>query len=528
MRRFAGSLVIILVALVVGAAPAAASQNNAEASAKVAKSKAKGKKKPKPKKPKKLKPVIPSTAKIFSYIKDLTSFGYRRTGSKGSLKAATYVRDHFRRYGLKNVSFQKVGSYDWRVKNSSLSVAGIKRNSFPIAHAFMGGTQTGSFGTGPAGISAPVVDVGNGTKSAFEGKDVAGKVVMFDLRFTGLPADLFKAVADYFYDPDNTVAPGEVIPQPYLTNFVDVTQRAMDNGAVGIVGVLADYFDSKYYFNEEYRRLQMTIPGLWVTKDEGDAIRAQLSADPGAEAKIVMNGERKPAPARNVIGFLPGKSKTTLLISSHHDAVWDGAVEDGSGTAEVLALARYFGALKKKYRPMSLMFASMDSHFTGYQGHFAFVDKYVTGVPEARRPRVNFAIEHIARYGKVVNGKLQMTNLPEVAGVLQNVGPKPLEVIKQVIQKNELDRSIVIPATFFGSSIPTDASFTYAAGVPVVSLISGPIYLYDKQDTLDKVYKPHLRPWALAYKEMIARMSRMAPADLPGATPPATPAGSAE
>ena len=55
----------------------------------------------------------------------------------------------------------------------------------------------------------------------------------------------------------------------------------------------------------------------------------------------------------------------------------------------------------------------------------------------------------------------------------------------------------------------------------MVSLISDPIYLYDKQDTLDKVYKPHLRPWALAYKEMIARMSRMPVSDLPGATPPA-------
>lgn len=513
MRRIAGIVAVLTATMIIGAAPSAMAQGNATSQAKVSKAK-----------PKRLKPVIPSTAGIVKYIRDLTSFGYRRTGSKASLKAATYVRDHFRRYGLSNVGFQTVRSYDWKVKDSSLSVAGIKRDSFPIAHAFMGGTETGTFGTGASGLTAPIVDVANGTASAFASKDVAGKVVMFNLKFTGLPADLFKAVADFYYDPNNTVAPGEVIPQPYLTNFVDVTQRAMDNGAVGVVGVLADYFDSKYYFNEEYRRLKMDIPGLWVTRDEGEAIRAQLSIDPSAQAKIVMNGERKPAPARNVIGFLPGRSKTTLLISSHHDAVWDGAVEDGSGTAEVLALARYFGALKKKHRPMSLMFATMDSHFTGYQAHQKFIEKYVTGVPEARKPKVNFVIEHIARHGKVVDGKLQMTNLPEVGGILQNVGEKPLQVIKDVVVKNKLDRTIVIPATFFGASLPTDASFAYAAGVPVVSLISGPIYLYDKQDTIDKVYKPHLRPMALAYKEMIARMSRMPLSDLPGAKPPA-PAG---
>ena len=523
MSRVAGAVAVLMATLTIGAAPVAAQGEDTVGVAQASKAQKgpAGGKAGKNRKPKKLKPVIPSTKAIFGYIKDLTSFGYRRTGSKASLKAATYVRDKFRRFGLKNVQFQTVRSYDWKVKDSSLSVAGITRDSFPIAHAFMGGTRTGSFGTGPQGITAPVVDVANGSAANFAGKDVSGKVVMFDLRFTGLPADLFKAIADFYYDPDDTVPPGASIPQPYLTNFVDVTQRAMDNGAVGVVGVLADYFDSKYYFNEEYRRLQMDIPGLWVTRDEGAAIRAQLSTDPGAEAKIVMNGERKAAPARNVIGFLPGKSKKTLLISSHHDAVWAGAVEDGSGTSEVLALARYFGALKKKYRPMSLMFATMDSHFSGYQAHQKFIAKYVTAVPEARRPKVNFAIEHIARYGEVVDGKLKMTNLPEVAGILQNVGEKPLQVIKDAIVKNKLGRTIVIPATFFGASLPTDASFAYAAGVPVVSLISGPIYLYDKQDTLDKVYKPHLRPMALAYKEMIARMSRMPLADLPGDKPPA-------
>lgn len=495
MRRTGGILAAILIVGAIAAVPASGANAKPRA-------------------------VVPSTSTIFGYIKDLTSFGYRRTGSKASLKAATYVRDSFRRFGLSEVHFQTARSYAWKVSDSSLSVDGIKRDSFPIAHAFMGGEQTGTFGTGPAGITAPIVDVGNGSASTFASKDVSGKVVMFDLRFLGLPADVFKAISKFTYDPDNTVQPGEVIPQPYISNIVDVVQRAMDGGAVGVVGVLADYFDSKYYFNEEYRKLQMDIPGMWVTRSEGDAIRAQLSVSPGAEAKLVMNGEREAAPARNVIGFLPGQSRTTLLISSHHDAVWDGAVEDGSGTSEVLALARYFGALKKKYRPMSLMFATMDSHFTGYQGHAAFLKKYVENAPEAERPRVNFAIEHIARHGYVdENGKLKMTNLPEIAGILENVGEKPLNVIRKVIPKYGLDRTVVLPATFFGVSLPTDASGAYQEAVPVVSLISGPIYLYDRQDTLDKVYKPHLRPMALAYKEMIARMSRMDPEDLPGDPP---------
>ena len=84
MRRAAGIVAVLLATMMIGAAPVSAVQDKAEVSAKSAKP-GKGKK---AKKPPRLKPVVPSTSTIFGYIKDLTSFGYRRTGSKASFKAA--------------------------------------------------------------------------------------------------------------------------------------------------------------------------------------------------------------------------------------------------------------------------------------------------------------------------------------------------------------------------------------------------------------------------------------------------------
>ena len=234
-----------------------------------------------------------------------------------------------------------------------------------------------------------MVDVGAGD---FEGKDVAGKIVVFDLKFVNLPIPLFRLLADFNYNPNNTVKDTDSLPQPYITNFTGVAQKAIDGGAVGMVGVLADYFDSDKYYNEYYRRLDMTIPGVWVKPTVGAAIRNQLDAQPSSSANLKLNVTREPAQARNVIGFLPGTSKETILISSHHDAVFKGAVEDASGTAEVLALAKYFGAMPKAKRKKSLMFATMDSHFTGYQAHQAFAEKYITGVSPSRRPVANLAI----------------------------------------------------------------------------------------------------------------------------------------
>ncbi|HTU14002.1 MAG TPA: M28 family peptidase [Solirubrobacterales bacterium] len=504
-----------------GTGVSTASPSPSPDSASIAKKKQGGKAKA----PVKRRAVIPSTGRIFGWIKDLTSLGYRRTGTPGGRRAAVYVRDRFKRFGLKDVSFQTARSYSWKARNSSLSIGGVKQPSFPIAHSVTGGTRVGDFGTGKNGLTAGIVDVGDGTTADFAGKDIAGKVVLFDLRFLNLPIPLFRMLSDYYYDPRATISDSDALPQPYITNFVDVAQRAMDGGAAGVVGVLADYFDSDKYYNENYRRLDMDIPGVWVTRNVGASIRARLAENPTAAANLRLNVSRGPVQARNVVGFLPGRSKETILISSHHDAVFDGAVEDASGTAEVLALAKYFATLPKRKRQKSLMFATMDSHFTGYQAHMAFTDKYILGVPPAKRPVANVAIEHIGRQGLVENGKLKMTAESEVQGVLHNVGPKPLEAIKQAIERNRVDRTVVLPAGVFGGDgIPTDASFSYAAGVPVISLISGPIYLYDKQDTIDKIHKPHLRPVAKAFAEITEDLGPLTREEIVGSPPGPTPA----
>ena len=458
-------------------------------------------------KPLQRKAVVPSTKTIFGWIKDLTSVGYRRTGTPGGRRAAEYVHGKFKRFGLQKVQFQRAQSFSWSVRNHSLSVEGSPLASFPIAHSVTGFEGTGKRGTGPDGLDAELVDVGNGD---FTGKDVAGKIVVFNLKFTELPIPLFRAVADFNYDPGNTVSDSDKLSQPYITNFTAVATKAMDGGAAGMVGVLADYFDSDKYFNEYYRRLDMKIPGVWVKPSVGSSLRSQMAGKPGATANLKLNVTREPATARNVIGFLPGRSKETILISSHHDAVFKGAVEDASGTSEVLALAKYFGAMKQKQREKSLMFATMDSHFTGYQAHDKFLKKYVSNVPQAKRPVANLAIEHIARQGVIEDGKLRMTNQPEITGILHNVGPDALESIKKEVVANDLDRTTVLPAGVFGGAgIPTDASGAYALGVPVVSLISGPVYLYDKQDTPDKVFKPHLRPVAKAFAQIATDMGPM-------------------
>ena len=59
-----------------------------------------------------------------------------------------------------------------------------------------------------------------------------------------------------------------------------------------------------------------------------------------------------------------------------------------------------------------------------------------------------------------------------------------------------------VPAALLGG-IPTDASFAVLSGIPTISLIAGPLYMYDEADTIDKIDQSQLRPVAVFFADML-------------------------
>ena len=48
--------------------------------------------------------------------------------------------------------------------------------------------------------------------------------------------------------------------------------------------------------------------------------------------------------------------------------------------------------------------------------------------------------------------------------------------------------------------------YSTTEGIPVVSVLAAPMYLFHNTDTLDKVYIPGLRPIGMAYADLITNM----------------------
>ena len=429
---------------------------------------------------------MPTPGQILSWVEDFTEFGHRRSGTEALRRAEEYILQHFETIGLEDVRFEESTTWQWEAEAWGLQVAGEDIDSFPVHHCFITPGEATEFSTGPSGLTAELVDIGNG--SGITPDLVEGKIAVFDLDFI-VPSVGLLLTADFWWDPAKSALrePRALLQSnPYITSLPKVAGELMDAGAVGFVGVLADYFDSNQYYNEYYRRQEFTIPAVWVTRTEGANIRRLARG--GADATLTMEGFRREVPARTVIGMLPGRSNETIQVQSHHDSTWDGAVQDGSGAAALLALAHYYAAQPAESREKSMMFTTFSSHWTGYQAHQDFVERYVTNNESPYAIVANVTVEHIAKHGTIHPRTRELVvaeEAPEPRGILHTVSYELAEGIANAVKEHDMRRTAVMRPHIIG--MPTDASFMYTAGVPVVSLISGPLYLYDAADTLDKV-----------------------------------------
>ncbi len=466
----------------------------------------------------------PTRAEMLRTVRDLVDLAPRKTGTAGGRAAARYVADRLRAAGMDEVWLERSTSYSWKATRDRLTIAGERVDQSPISFSFITGpTGTGRRSLGADGLTAPVVDLGGLSTMEIATLDLRGKIALVDVKFL-TPLVALSPLMEFIYDPLGEIIDAQTLltPNPYITSLtqtIDVLQAA---GAAGMIGVLADYFDSNQYHNEYYRRSPMTIPGYWVTKDEAARVRELLGEDPRATMRLDI--VRREVAALQPIGILRGATDETIMIQSHHDSMGPGAVEDGTGTAEVLALADYYGALARRrgaeQREKTLMFTTFDTHFTGYQAHMHFVEKYVEDPGSPYDIVLNDTIEHVARKGQVAaDGELLLLDESEPRGFFENISLGGKLALTTSIVEHDMNATTLLNGTVLAPvGIPTDASFVMAAGVPTVSLIAGPIYLYDEADTMAAVDKASMVPVFRVNRDLI-EWAEATPSSLIGTLP---------
>ncbi len=474
------------------------------------------------------KEIFPDKTEIFSWIEDLCQWGHRKTATPEGKKSAEYIAGKFREFGLEDVKIEEAPTLCMDMEEYALKIDGEDIECF-YANGTNKSDETGTFEMGLNGEEYEFVYLNAGDENDFEGVDVKGKVVICDILFQDL--DIEKLAALYeeseIYDPNGEMkVPGRKYniysPGSWPFNYYN----AMAGGAAGFVGILKDYYDDPYWYNEDYEGIAnpkdvtyMSLPAMWISRSTGEMLKEKL-----AQKKLMGNMKMKTTyaykTALNVCGKLPGKSPEMIVTHSHHDAVFQGAVQDASGISTMLSLAKYFSQIPAEQREKTMMFAATDTHYTDYNGHIEFIKERAKLGEEIL---IDLSIEHIGEdiyfdddYNECKAGGVE----PRIAYITDVPGLQ--DIVKETFKKYELTKTIFAKVhagnanlegamfeeyEYSDAEVISDACCFHATGTPVVSIVSSPMYLYHPSDTPARIMPEYIEKIGMAYAEIAVKVA---------------------
>lgn len=448
--------------------------------------------------------LIPPEERIYGWIEEVFNQGIRRPGYPADEWATRRCLELFDEFGLEDARLEAVDLPKWEPRGWSLTVGTREGDSievpcFPLPHS-----------APTVGVESSLVPYDAGNPDA-----VRGQIALYDLSFMRSRLSTMRGLATWSYDPEDTFAEStQVLP------FGREIHGAMDGpaaaGAVGFVGVLRDYpVDSCDYY-VPYDGVERPIPGVWINRSDGARISELLAKGP-VRARIEVDSLRENATTHNVLGELPGESDEIIIIGSHHDGPWASAVEDGSGIALVLAQALYWSRVSREERPHRLVFLLNSGHMVGGLGCKAFCEQHTT---DLKRTVLELHLEHAANEFVERGGALTATGLPETRWWFTSRIPQLEEAVREAIEEEGLDRSLILPPTVFGPRPTTDGGDFHLHGVPIVNYLTAPFYLFDSIDTMDKIHRPSLVPVTRAAVRIVESTAGVTAAQMRAAVVP--------
>lgn len=397
-------------------------------------------------------------------IEDLTSIGstplgFRVAGTPEDLATATYIMDAMRDVGLEDVRLEYVPVDAWIFKGAWVNVSGP--GGFK---SYAAGSQGGVPGTPSEGLKGEVVFVGEGTALDYErlNVDATGKIVLA------------------WWNPNNV-----------WTNHMAFEAQA--RGAKGLIVATpagGDYYQAEGAIGSFDATCDPNLCVPFVTISTRDALEilGRLQSGENVTSTITLKATVEyNTTGYNTYGKITGSVRPdkVIVFGAHHDAWWYGAIDDTSGVATVLALAK---AVKESgYEPYyTWVFAT----HTGEE--YGLADSYYDWLTGAWW-RITYAHTEWQR-DAVAFVNFEGQGWPEAleVNVAQELRP---------LLSRELGRSKqLLPYGFALFELYSwNEAWTFgAAGVPSLTFASaGPVYartIYHTQfDTVDKIDFSYLR-----------------------------------
>jgi len=114
-------------------------------------------------------------------------------------------------------------------------------------------------------------------------------------------------------------------------------------------------------------------PMVWISGNDAQQLIELLENDQ-VEVELRLMARAEPRMSRNVVACLPGEGDEIIVVNAHHDSMLTpGAVDDASGVAVVLEIAR---ALSTENLQRTVLFTTFSGEELGLLGSADFVGKH--------------------------------------------------------------------------------------------------------------------------------------------------------
>lgn len=256
-------------------------------------------------------------------------FGHRFGGSDSEHRAAEFLEQRMKEYGLQQVEQDRFPMYSWSRGTCLLAMTEpIERSFSAIAMPY----------TGSGTFESEVVDVGEGEAEDFAriGDDARGKIVLTDAE---------------------TNKPGES-----KSHRTDKYQRAVEAGAIACIFInqnpgllhISGALYSQRPGGANVSDHEAAIPGIGVSYEAGAAIR-RLSRRGTPCVRIRVGNSTFASRSANVVGQIPGGelADEVILLGGHYDGhdISQGASDNAAGAVVALEVGRllapFAGQLKR-------------------------------------------------------------------------------------------------------------------------------------------------------------------------------------
>ena len=256
-------------------------------------------------------------------LTDLTDIGNRMAGSVGERRGAERVVAAFDEVGLRNAGLDEFEIPGWWRGDSAIDLAG------PVERRHGGSHEVIALPGTPSGdVSAPLVDVGDGTDEAFEAAsdELDGAIAMASSR-----------------TPD---------AHDRWIHRMEKYVTAAEHGAVGFV--FRNHVEGALPPTGEigYHNRPGPIPAVGVSKEVGERL-VRLAGGDGegddpVELSIEVDCRNEPTTSVNAVAEVGPDTDEAVFLTAHVDAhdVSDGANDNGAGSAIVAEVGRLLATVE--------------------------------------------------------------------------------------------------------------------------------------------------------------------------------------